>query len=238
MLPLISMKYLPSALGVGQLSGSAGAVTASHNRYGAYLRAHVIPVNPATAAQTAWRALISNISQGWRSLTDAERNGWNAYALTLPPRTDALSSNYTLNGQTAYVSANTNIKLYDSTAALITTPGGIVQPTNLVSVTPAAAVTGNTFTVAYTATPLAANTKVVIYTSPMMAPGIQYIKPSLLAKIHTSAAAAASPANIRVAYTTKYGALSAGKKVRVRTVVISSTGGRSIADDQIITIGA
>lgn len=129
------MKYLPSALGVGQLSGSAGAVTASHNRYGAYLRAHVIPVNPATAAQTAWRAIQANISQAWRGLSAGQRADWNAYAVALPPRTDPLGSTYTLNGQTAFMSANSTVKLYDSTAAIITTSAGITIPTTLVSVT-------------------------------------------------------------------------------------------------------
>lgn len=232
------MKYLPSALGVGQLSGSAGAVTASHNRYGAYLRAHVIPVNPATTAQTAWRALMANISQTWRSLTAAQRADWNAYGGALPPRIDALGSPYTLNGQTSFMSANTAIKLYDPLAALITTPALITLPANLTSVTITTAAAIAAFSVAYTATPLAAATKLVVYATPQQGAGVQYVKPSLLAKIFVSAAAAASPANVLAAYNAKFGTLVAGKKIRVRTIVINSSGGRSIADDQIITVGA
>lgn len=94
-----------------------------------------------------------------------------------------------------------------------------------------------TFSIAFTATPLAASTKLVVYASPQQLPGVQYIKPSLLRKVFTSAAAAASPANILLSYTGIFGTLVAGRKIRVRTVVISASGGRSIADDQIITVG-
>lgn len=92
------------------------------------------------------------------------------------------------------------------------------------------------FSIAYTATPLAASTKLAIYATPQMLPGITYIKPSLLRLLFTSAAAAASPANVLAAYNAMFGTLVAGRKIRVRTVVLNITGGRSIANDQIITV--
>ena len=40
---------------VASLSGSLGGITASHNRFGAYLRERVIPVNPGTQPQVIVR---------------------------------------------------------------------------------------------------------------------------------------------------------------------------------------
>lgn len=232
------MKYSPSAFGIGQLSGSSGGTTAGRNRYGSYFRARVMPVNPATALQNAWRALYAVISQAWRGLTTAERDAWEAYALTLPPLSDSLGNPYTLNGQTAYQSVNGTVKVYDSTAALNDDPTTIVEPDPLVSVTITATAAITSLQVAYTATPLAALTKLVIKASPMVEGGVTYIKPSLLRQIHVSAAAAASPANILAAYEARFGSLVEGRKIRFQTFVISSTGGRSVVNDQIITIAA
>lgn len=64
----------------GQLSGSAGGVTASHNRYGQYLRNRTIPVNPRSINQERARSIFGTASEAWRSLTPAQRESWLSYA--------------------------------------------------------------------------------------------------------------------------------------------------------------
>lgn len=99
-----------------QLSGSVGGVTYSHNRYGAYKRARSLPVNPDTGNQQAIRAALAAVSTAWRSLTGAQRAGWNQYAETLS-RLNALGDPITLSGQAAFVS---NLSSYVYTGGSLT----------------------------------------------------------------------------------------------------------------------
>lgn len=57
--------------------GKLGGQVASKNRAGAYIRTKVTPVNPQTVAQQNIRQLFGSIASAWRSLTQAQINGWN-----------------------------------------------------------------------------------------------------------------------------------------------------------------
>lgn len=88
-----------------QLSGSVGGVTAARNRYGAYLRNRTVPVNPGTARQLAARAAFSGATLRWATLTDAQRQGWQAYA-TGTPLVNKLGETITLSASAMYVRTN------------------------------------------------------------------------------------------------------------------------------------
>ena len=83
------------------------------------------------------------------------------------------------------------------------------------------------FSVAYTATPLTASTKVLIEATPQLSQGVAFVSRSKFRSILVSAAAAASPANILTAYNAKFGALISGRRIFVRTTVLTSDGQRS-----------
>jgi hypothetical protein len=121
------MKYAPGAM-VGVLSRSIGSTTASHNRFGAYLRGRVIPTNPNTAAQVAQRTSIIARSQEWRALTSTQRAGWTALGLTIV-RTDSLGQTYNLTGLQTYTFINRNL-VYVGSAVLSTAPTllGVTAP--------------------------------------------------------------------------------------------------------------
>lgn len=118
------MKYTPSAL-LGPLSRSAGSTTASHNRFGTYLRNRVIPTNPNTTKQAAARATMASLSAGWRALSAGNRAGWTALGSQMT-RLDTLGNSYTLTGLQAYTSVNRNLL----------TVGGAVSPTAPTFLTP------------------------------------------------------------------------------------------------------
>lgn len=64
-----------------QRSGSTGGAVFSHNRFGAYIRARSVPVNPATDRQTAVRTALRNLAIYWHTvLTQAQRDAWDLYA--------------------------------------------------------------------------------------------------------------------------------------------------------------
>lgn len=119
----VSVKYLPSLLGVGQLSGQAGNTVASRNRNGSYLRTRVTPVNPRTSLQSAVRASFASFATNWKALTDAQRGSWDALGAGTS-RTDSLGSTYTLTGLQSYISVNRNLATIGS-AAVTTAPANL-----------------------------------------------------------------------------------------------------------------
>lgn len=70
---------------IGDIRGSIGGQTFSRNRFGAYSRQRVIPVNPATTRQENVRAAMSQLQERFRNtLTQAQKDGWKAYASETP----------------------------------------------------------------------------------------------------------------------------------------------------------
>lgn len=99
-------------LGLGsQASGSLGGTVFSHNRFGAYIRARSIPVNPNTARQVAVRNFVTNLSQDWNNvLTQAQRDAWNEYAANTL-FTNKLGEAINLTGLNVYVGSNSQALL-------------------------------------------------------------------------------------------------------------------------------
>lgn len=99
------MKFTTGAM-VGDLSGSIGSTTASHNRFGPYFRNRVIPVNPNSTRQQEVRSLFATMVNLWNNtLTPAQRAAWDNWAAntTIQGKTgDPIN----ITGQNAYVRFN------------------------------------------------------------------------------------------------------------------------------------
>jgi hypothetical protein len=67
-----------------------------------------MPTNPMSPSQTTVRARFATNSQAWRALTAAQRAAWTSLGANMN-RTDSLGQTYTLTGQQAFVSVNTNL---------------------------------------------------------------------------------------------------------------------------------
>lgn len=107
--------------GMGQqLSGSVGGVTASRNRYGAYLRNRTVPVNPNTPRQLEVRAAFAAATLAWKGLTDLQRGAWTAYA-DQTPVLNRLGESITLSG-IAMFSAVNSFRLAAGSAVLTVAP--------------------------------------------------------------------------------------------------------------------
>ena len=90
-----------------QRSGSIGATVYSHNRFGAYIRARSVPVNPNTALQVAVRNAVRSISIAWQlTLTQLQRDAWNVYAANVT-WTNKLGDAINLTGLNHYIRSNT-----------------------------------------------------------------------------------------------------------------------------------
>lgn len=98
------MKY-KSAM-TTQASGSVDGMTASRNRFGRYMRARAVPVNPATDMQLQARAAMTDAVTRWiDTLTPLQRTAWENYALNVPV-IDPLGDPINLTGQNWYIAAN------------------------------------------------------------------------------------------------------------------------------------
>ena len=98
------MKFTSQLLATA--SGSTGGCTYSHNRYGLYIRNRSIPVNTNTTFQQAVRANFAALTTAWAStLTQAQRDGWNAYA-AIVPRNDAQGAPQFVTGANWYIALN------------------------------------------------------------------------------------------------------------------------------------
>lgn len=91
---------------IGELSGSVGALTASHNKGGSYIRSRVIPTNPGTPFQTEVRSLMGQFAARWtNTLSAAQRGAWDTYALNVP-LLNRLGESVTVTGLNMYQRSN------------------------------------------------------------------------------------------------------------------------------------
>lgn len=187
-------------------SGSLAGQTASHNRYGQYMRTRAIPVNPNTTQQGAVRARMAANAAAWRTLTGAQRAGWSDLAASMT-RSDALGSSYTLNGFLAYCSVNIN-NVAAGNATVADAPALVTPSTILTAVI---TLTAAALSVAYTVTPLPAGARLFSFVSPQRSAGRAFESDYRLLAV--SAAAAASPANLYAAYVAKFGLPIVGNRI-------------------------
>lgn len=88
------------------VGGKVGNVVGMMNKAGMCVRSWVVPANPNTSAQQGVRGTLSTLATAWSdTLTQAQRDGWDAYAATLT-YTSKLGTDYAISGFGAYVAAN------------------------------------------------------------------------------------------------------------------------------------
>lgn len=214
------MKYVPSAL-IGRLSRSAGSTTASHNKFGAYLRNRVMPTNPQSSFQTAVRGNFADLSTGWRTLTDNQKEGWITLGESME-RTDSLGQTYSLTGIQAYISVNNN---------LLTTGGTIVAnapafqlPDQAAAFSAAIGAAAGTFALTYVEPE--PTDSILVYATRPMSDGRMFAARSEYKLLDVLIEGDASPFALGGAYVSRFGTITgkAGEKVFIRLVYVSAAG--------------
>jgi len=178
-------KFLPIA---GNLSGSVGANTYSHNRGGSYVKRRGVPTNPNSTRQQATRGWLSNLSASWKALTAPQKNNWAIFALN-HPRTDSLGNTVSVTGAQYYNGLNS--RLLDSGAAVVADAPVALEPGGLLTFSVVRA-SATTATVTFTATPLGAGLKMQLWMSAPTA-GDRNPNKAQCRLVGYSAAAQASP---------------------------------------------
>lgn len=132
---------------LGGLSGKVGAMVFSRNRYGAYARSRVTPVNRNTPLQVSRRAGLSAAAIAWKLCTDAQREAWNNYA-TNTPVVNRVGIPVVLTGQAMFVRTNSMRRLADlsilsdapvvpglASLGVVTSPGNVESGSDRVILT-------------------------------------------------------------------------------------------------------
>lgn len=158
--------------GVAAISGKSGGTVFARNKGGAYMRNFVVPTNPSTTYQEEARDRLTQYSNEWRTLTDAERESWNAWAAEHPVL-DRLGAAKTLTGAQAYTKVNTNRDLAGDSTANATVPSDPAYTNNIVNTSAplVATVTGPSVLLPLGAG-AAENQVLFIYATPAISAGI------------------------------------------------------------------
>ncbi len=92
-----------------QRSGSVGATVYSHNRFGQYIRARSVPVNPNTDRQVAIRNAVRALTLLWaNTLTQVQRDAWELYGDNVPWQ-NRFGDMVNLTGLNHYIRSNTQM---------------------------------------------------------------------------------------------------------------------------------
>jgi hypothetical protein len=201
--------------------GKIGGHVASKNRAGTYLRTKVSPANAQTPFQTIIRNRFTALTQGWRTLSEAQRAAWNA-AVADYARTDIFGDIRNPSGSNLYQRLNNVLDIVGE--AQVDTPplAGSVLNVTVGAITMAVGTPALSVTFAPT---VPADTGVIISATAPMSAGKSFVK-SEFRQVAVLAAAATSPWNGLSAYVAKFGSTGAiGQKVFVKfTPVNRETG--------------
>jgi hypothetical protein len=212
--------------------GKIGGHVASKNRGGSYLRTKVTPANARTSAQLAVRNFFTQLSQAWRSLTQEQRDAWNA-AVTDYSRTDIFGDLRNPSGINLFQRLNNNLLQIEE--AVINEPPLPVEVANVVIDGLTAAVGTPAMSITLTDSVPNDTTLVVLATAPMSA-GKSFVK-SEFRRIGSFAAGSTSPQSILSEYVAKFGSTGAiGQKIFVKVFTVSTVTGQTGSASQVSVI--
>lgn len=206
---------------VSEMRGKLNGSVFSKNRGGAYLRTKVTPVNPQSLAQGLVRNTLTNLSQAWRGLTEAERTAWNT-AVSNFTGTDIFGDIKTPSGINLYTKLNLN--LANIGVSPISTPPSPTSVGYVDTLLLVADASTGTIAATFTSVGLVAGQTVVVEATPNLSPGKNFVK-SEYRVIGTFAGGATSPQAVGADYVTKFGAMTAGQKLFVRLKCVDDTTG-------------
>lgn len=206
---------------VSEMRGKLNGSVFSKNRGGAYVRTKVTPVNPQTLAQGNVRAALTNLSQAWKSLTEAQRLAWNS-AVSQFTSTDIFGDIKTPSGINLFNKLNLNLSAISE--APISVPPLAVSVGYFDSLTVAAAAGAGTIAATFSAVGESADQTVIVEATPCLSPGKSFVK-SEFRQIGTFAGTAASPQALGAMWSAKFGSLVAGQKVFIRLKFVDKNTG-------------
>lgn len=218
----LSLKVLWGA-GVVDGRGKLNGWVFSKNRAGAYARTKVSPANPQSSYQLNVRSSFSAFAQLWRSLTNNQRKAWINLAQSVQV-SDIFGNPRNISGINLFIRCNQNLTLIG--AAPINDAPTFAGVGALSGLTIDPDSSAGTFIVDWTSGNIPAGTRALVYATPNVSPSINYLKnlPRVVTILNSGTS---TGVNIFTAYTSRLGALQAGKQVGVYVRLIDATTGEA-----------
>lgn len=202
-------------------SGKINGFVASRNRAGAYFRTKVTPVNPQTGAQSIVRNRLTSLSQAWRGLTQAVRDGFNS-AVADYAKTDIFGDLKNPSGFNLWQRLNNNLLAVGSAILTEVPNAGSVFGFTTLSAT--ADASDSSLTLTFTnAIPVGSAVKV--FATPPVSAGKSFVK-SEYRMIDVLTSSDTSPADVGAAWEAKFGNLVAGQVIFVKLVAVNTATGQ------------
>lgn len=215
-------KILMTAI-VADIRNKLNGTVFSKNRYGAYIRTKVTPVNPQTSSQQNARNRLSTMSQMWRGLTETQRQTWINAGINFQ-KTDIFGNPKIPAGNALFVSLNANLALVNVNA-IVNAPLPLQMPQ--IAITSLTAASGTpALSLVFTPGTVPGDTAIVVMATPQIAPGRNFVK-SQYRILEVLDAADTSPANLLVSYTAANGTLVEDNKIFVKIFAISKISGQA-----------
>jgi len=202
--------------------GKIGGHVASKNRAGAYLRTKVTPVNPQTVAQSIVRNRLTAFAQGWRGLTQVQRDAWNSSVGDFS-KTDIFGDIKQPSGLNLYVKLNANLDQVNTAAIDVPPLPSAVEP--ILSVTVSASVGSSEMPIGAVPSPVPAGTAYVVEATTGVSAGRNFLK-NEFREIAIAATGDTFPDEFFPQWTAKFGTMIAGTKIGVRLTPVNTVTGQ------------
>lgn len=203
---------------VTDISGKVGGNVFAKNKAGAYIRRKSTISNPQSVAQMLVRGVFASLSQGWRNLSDVNRQSWIDGAANFM-RMNVFGDNVKLSGKALFQSLNQNL-LNVGLAQIDTCP----VPSEVPSVSATNAVidiSDNSITL-INQVPLSGGNYVVIEMTPVLSSGKSFLKNDFRKIYHVESLVEADV--LWDSFVAKYGVPSVGANIGLRFYTINANG--------------
>jgi hypothetical protein len=168
------------------------------------------------------RNALATASANWLAIGADARHAWESWA-KVNPVTNRVGESIRLQGNSAYVELNSRLVQVGSSP--VTDPPIVGTPGGLSSVAGTFDVGAGDFELAYGPSPLGTGMKLWVIGCLLKSASIVNVN-NLLRHFYTSAAAAASPANIEGAFVARFGQPVVGDVVVLRAGVLDGANGQ------------
>jgi hypothetical protein len=205
---------------VGQVSGSIGASTHGHNRFGNYIRQRSIPVQPNSGQQLMRRAVLGTQSAAWAGIGATNMLGWKTWAQN-NPIVDTLGDKRILTGHMSFVMAN--CRLEGLGWPTFATPPVKAHPNAPTSISITATVASQNVSIAFAPSPLGAGLMLWIRACKTPLATKNYVK-NLLRWVDADTVLGGTPYTC-TAVATKLGALTLNERIILWVSVLDTATG-------------
>jgi len=204
------------------IKGKVGGQVFQQNRYGWTLRQKPVPTGNLKVAQMPRRQALLAVAQHWRTLTDAQRTGWNDAAPSWP-HLDPFGDPVQLTGFNLFCMVSMN--LIQGGWSIVDDASLPEVMTALTKVTVNLGAAGNQYRVDFTPTPLLANQFIYLWASPQVSAG-QGLVLSKLKIIDSTSGFSSSPIDGSAPYQKVFpGNFVEGQKIHTALQVVSRVNG-------------